>query len=165
MRMQSIQKSVFITALQAINWFYCWAFWWQSVLGSSLFEIGLIWRAFYWTSNKAEWKSERLLWDSLRICRPEFLAESSLQILTSSLPIQLGPISTWISRAVMGSWHSEHTVTGCIIWPHFLCLCNSGAPRSSAMCLSPQLTNAKTTGCKSNPRFVSRYSSRSGRCW
>jgi hypothetical protein len=76
-----------------------------------------------------------------------------------------GPGSTVTSRACNGAWHSEQTMTGSKTWPHPVWRCSRGRPASPAMCTSPQCTMAMTTGCRSTPLGVSRYSYRTGASW
>jgi len=73
----------------------------------------------------------------------------------------LGPGTARTARASSGSPQCEQTGTAVTISPQLLCLIISGGP-SGAAHVSPHWRIAVTTGHRSRPRSVSRYSARGG---
>ena len=71
-----------------------------------------------------------------------------------------GPGCTRTARGSSGTAHAEHVTTGSKVWPHVRCSCSIGRPRLPDICTSPQCTTASSSGCRSRPLSVRRYSNR-----
>ena len=121
---------------------------WLSLLGMGLIVVGLM-----FVFRKAGCAN--------RAGRGPPMAERARIQFCASLPAiaaNPGPGTAVTSRDPTGSPHSGQTMVGRNLWPQALCTYSTGAPRPSSSQRSPQLARASSTGCRSWPISVRRYS-------